>query len=269
MYDSNAVKIYTDGSAKPNPGKGGVGIVVEYPDSFDIDNFEISEGYKLSNNNRMELKAVITALEWLQMEMKAKKFTRAIIVTDSDYVYSNHSNAQYWKANKWRTQEGKPYENEDLWDSFLKERQKVKLPVEVFWTKGKKTQMLMRVDALAKQGADRPSKTDYGYRPGKIAATRTGNKKGSTLFPAKMQEEVLMRVYRKNIYGKNENQIYKITFDVYDEVKKSYMQKYVAYQGKECGDLKRNNCYRCSFNNSESFPLIEVAVPVEYVKDGT
>ncbi len=65
MYDQNAVKIYTDGSAKPNPGKGGVGMVVEFPDNFSLENLELNEGYFISNNNRMELRACIHALEWL------------------------------------------------------------------------------------------------------------------------------------------------------------------------------------------------------------
>lgn len=264
VYDHNAVKIYTDGSAKPNPGKGGIGMVVEYPDNLNLDNFELSEGYKLSTNNRMELRAIIRVFEWLQSEMTVRRFTRAIIITDSDYVSSNHQNAQYWKTNGWRNDEGKPYENEDLWDTFLRERQKTKLRTEIVWEKGKQNNILLRVDALAKQGADNPTKTDYGYNAGKFTATRTASRKAATLFPAKGQNE-LIRVYRKSIYGKGEKQIYKITFDLYDREKKMYVEKFVAYRGKDCDDLKRNNCYEVIFNESKTFPVILEATSVEYV----
>jgi hypothetical protein len=200
--------------------------------------------------------------------METTKFTRAIIITDSNYVYSNHKNAHYWKENKWRTSEGKPYENEDLWDTFLKERQKTKLHTEIVWEKGKLNHTLLRVDALAKNGADHPTLTDNGFKSGKIAGTRTRSKKSALLFPANNQE-TLIRVYRKNIYGKNESQMYKITFDVYDEVKKAYSAKFVAYQGKDCNTLKRNNCYRALFNKSATFPLIIEAEHIEYLKENS
>lgn len=144
----------------PNPGKGGIGIVAEFPDSANTENFELSEGYIQSTNNRMELRACIRALEWLQTEMKTRRLTRAIIITDSAYVYSNNSNAQYWKDNDWKNSEGKPYENHDLWDTFLKERQKTKVRVDIVWEKGKTRPILLRVDALAKQGTKNPTKTD-------------------------------------------------------------------------------------------------------------
>jgi len=77
MYDYNALKIYTDGSAIPNPGNGGIGIIIEFPDSSNSDNLEISEGYAHTTNNRMELIACITAIQWLRENGPAKKVTRA------------------------------------------------------------------------------------------------------------------------------------------------------------------------------------------------
>ena len=72
-----AIEIYTDGSAKGNPGKGGYGIVIKNKDNY----LEISNGYRLTTNNRMELLAVIVALE------KLKNTNEEIIITsDSKYV---------------------------------------------------------------------------------------------------------------------------------------------------------------------------------------
>lgn len=250
----------------PNPGKGGIGMVVEFPDSMEIENFEFSEGYIKSTNNRMELMACIRALEWIQSEMKSRTFTRVIIVTDSDYVYSNNKNAQYWKDNGWKNEIGKPYENHELWDTFLKERQKTKVRVDIVWEKGKTRAVLIRVDSLAKQGAKHPTKTDYGFQSGKFTAPRTANKKGATLYSPN-SEDLLIRIYRKHVYGKNSNELWKITFDVYDEKTKQYVQKYFAYQGEGCITLKRNNCYRVQFNNDPKFPKIINAEPVKYLKD--
>lgn len=249
----------------PNPGKGGIGMVVEFPDGTDTENFELSEGYVLSTNNRMELRACIRALEWLQSEMRTKRFTRVIIITDSDYVSSNQSNAQYWKDNDWKNADGKPYENHELWDTFLKERQKTKVRVDIVWEKGKTRPVLLRADALAKQGTKNAIKTDYGFQSGKFTAPRTGNKKGATLY-APTGNELLIRVYQKHVYGKNADEIWKITFDIYDEVTGQYVQKCVAYQGEHCITLKRNNCYRVKFDDNQKFPKIIEAELVEFLK---
>ena len=72
-----AIEIYTDGSAKGNPGKGGYGIVMKNKDNY----LEISNGYRLTTNNRMELLAVIVALEKLENTDE-----EIIITSDSKYV---------------------------------------------------------------------------------------------------------------------------------------------------------------------------------------
>jgi ribonuclease HI len=265
MHDPNAVKIYTDGSAIPNPGQGGIGIVVEYPDSFTLDNVEISEGYFESTNNRMELIACITALRWLRENESFLKITRAIIITDSDYLYSNYGYAQYWKKDNWINQYGKPYENKDIWDLFLRERQKIHFHNEIKWEKGKTKPVLNRVDSLAKQGAKNPTKKDFGFQTGKFTASRSNNKKGAMLYPANNQEEII-RVYKKNIYGKNEKELYKISFDIYSKAENKFTGKYFAYKAKECITLERNNCYKIKFNDEPNYPFILEAKPVKYPK---
>ena len=262
MYDPNAIKIYTDGSANPNPGRGGIGMVVEFPENLNLENLEFSDGYILSNNNRMEIKACIKALEWLQTQ----RFTRALIITDSEYIYSNHKNISFWKKDNWRSSSGKPYENPDLLDTFIKDWSKVKFPVELRCEKGKTREILKRVDALAKQGAAHPTKTDYGFQSGKFTAPRTVGGKVATLYIPNGKEK-LIRVYKKSIYGKNENELYKITFDIYDETEGKYMEKCVAYKGKDCITLERNNCYKVAFNNDPKFPLIIEATKIEYLKN--
>jgi len=264
MYDPNAVKIYTDGSAMPNPGKGGIGIVVVFPDGMEMHNYEMSEGYKLSTNNRMELKAVVRALEWLQKNSSVHKFTRAIIITDSDYVHSNHNNTKYWKKDGWVNQNGKPYENQDLWNDFLRAQAKLNLRVDIEWTKGKKNEVLKLVDSLAKQCAKNPTLIDSGYNGGKFTASRTPTKKSATLFSGG-DEYILIRVYRSKISGRNEKQIYTIRFDLFNEESRSYVGKYIGYTKKDF-NLKRNTCFRVRFDGNKRFPLIVEAEEIGYLK---
>jgi len=71
------IEIFTDGSAKGNPGRGGYGVILKYKSSQK----ELAKGYRLTTNNRMELLAVIVALESL------KNFSIPIsVTTDSKYV---------------------------------------------------------------------------------------------------------------------------------------------------------------------------------------
>ncbi len=263
-YDPRALKIYVDGSAIPNPGVGGLGIVVEYPDELELKNTEISEGYFETTNNRMELLACIRAFQWLRNNERKVEITRAIIITDSEYVYNNKNNASYWKKNGWKTKEGRPYENEDLWDNFLKEMVKTGIRTDIEVEEGKTREILNRVDALAKNGAKNPTREDFGYKKGKITATRTSNKKGATLFPANNQIEII-RFYRYNIKGKLEDKVYKITFDLYSKKENKFIEKYFAYISKTY-DWHRNHCYLVKFNDNPHFPKIERIKSIKYPK---
>ena len=98
--------MYTDGSALGNPGKGGLGVVLLYKKHRK----EISEGYRLTTNNRMELKAVINALDYLNEKRDI------IIFTDSKYVMQGIQEwIKKWKTNDWKTAQKKDVKNKDLW----------------------------------------------------------------------------------------------------------------------------------------------------------
>lgn len=103
---TDVVEIYTDGACKGNPGIGGWGVLIER----DGKTRELHGGDALTTNNRMELTAVIRALEALEPG------TRARLHTDSQYVQLGirdwiHS----WKKRGWKTAGRKPVKNEDLW----------------------------------------------------------------------------------------------------------------------------------------------------------
>ena len=117
-----AIKIYTDGSAKGNPGKGGYGIVM----LFQEHRKEISEGFRLTTNNRMELLAVIVGLESIK-----KLNEKVVVFSDSRYVVDAVEKGWLFSWEKTNFNKKK---NSDLWIRFLKIYRKHL--VNFTWVKG-------------------------------------------------------------------------------------------------------------------------------------
>ena len=102
----STVEIYTDGACRGNPGPGGWAAFL----SVDGREKEIAGAEALTTNNRMELTAVIRALESLRRPVSARVFT------DSQYVQRGITEwVAAWKARGWRTADRKPVKNIDLW----------------------------------------------------------------------------------------------------------------------------------------------------------
>ncbi len=105
------VEIYTDGACSGNPGPGGWGAVLRY------ENYqkEISGYESNTTNNRMEITALIKALQMLKEPCKVK------VCTDSKYVCDSISKgwALSWKKKGWKKSDGKPALNSDLWEQLL------------------------------------------------------------------------------------------------------------------------------------------------------
>jgi ribonuclease HI len=116
------ISIYTDGAARGNPGPGGYGIVL----LSGPHRKEISEGFRLTTNNRMELLSVIVALESLK-----KEGNQVVIYSDSKYVVD--AVEQGWVFN-WAKKGFAGKKNADLWTRFLKIYAKQK--VRFIWVKG-------------------------------------------------------------------------------------------------------------------------------------
>jgi ribonuclease HI len=108
---SGKVLIYTDGGSIGNPGPGGYGAVLRYGDH----RRELSGGFRLTTNNRMELMACIKALEALKFECSV------VLYSDSRYVVDGVTEgwAARWRANGWQRNEGEIAENVDLWAKLL------------------------------------------------------------------------------------------------------------------------------------------------------
>ncbi len=145
-----SVKIYTDGSALGNPGAGGYGAVLLHGKHRK----ELSDGFELSTNNRMELLAVIVALETLTRKCNVT------VYSDSKYVVD--AVEKRWVFG-WQKKGFKNKKNIDLWKRFLKiyPQHEVKL----IWVKGHSNiPENERCDRLAVAAAKKPDlKIDEGY----------------------------------------------------------------------------------------------------------
>ena len=120
------IDIFTDGACSGNPGPGGWGAVLRYNGVEK----ELSGGEKQTTNNRMELTAVIKALEAL------KEPCEVTLTTDSKYVADGIGKgwAKSWQKNNWRKADKKPALNADLWENLLNLLHIHK--VEIKWVKG-------------------------------------------------------------------------------------------------------------------------------------
>jgi ribonuclease HI len=119
------VEVFTDGACKGNPGPGGWGALLRWGDHEK----ELFGGETRTTNNRMELMAVIQALEAL------KRATRVRITVDSRYVQDGVCSwMPRWKRNGWRTATRQPVKNKDLWERL--DRALAEHRVEWHWVKG-------------------------------------------------------------------------------------------------------------------------------------
>ena len=119
------VQIYTDGSCLGNPGQGGYGAILIYQSHRK----ELSAGFTLTTNNRMELLAPIEALKSL------KEPCNVVLTTDSQYVRQGITQwIEKWLKNNWKTASKQPVKNVDLWKALYQENQRHQ--IEWHWVKG-------------------------------------------------------------------------------------------------------------------------------------
>ena len=138
------IEIYTDGACRGNPGPGGWAALLRKGEH----EREISGAEALTTNNRMELTAVIRALEAL------KRPVRARVYTDSEYVRRGIIEwLAAWKARGWRTADRKPVKNQDLWQRLDEVR--ARHHIEWHWVPGHAgVPGNERVDRLANEAID-------------------------------------------------------------------------------------------------------------------
>ena len=141
------VNVYTDGACLGNPGPGGYGVILDYNGNEK----ELSAGFRLTTNNRMELLATSVALEALKEQCEVDLYS------DSRYVVDGIEKgwAKAWRANGWRKRDTQPALNSDLWQRLLDQLERHK--VRFHWVRGHAGHVENeRVDRLAFAAAQQP-----------------------------------------------------------------------------------------------------------------
>ena len=141
---ATSVIIYTDGACSGNPGPGGWGALL----NWNTEIRELSGGESETTNNRMELQAVIEALNALKYPCGV------VLYTDSQYVQKGITEwLAGWRANGWKTAAKKPVKNRDLWQML--DQAVARHQVKWYWIKGHiGDQGNERADALARAGME-------------------------------------------------------------------------------------------------------------------
>ena len=139
----SSIRIYTDGAAQGNPGPGGYGVILKYNDFVK----ELSGGFRLTTNNRMELLAVISGLEAIK-----KEGIPVNIYSDSEYVVKAVEQGWLWN---WEKKNFKDKKNADLWKRYIPLHKKYK--PKFHWVRGHAGHVENeRCDYLAVKAATNP-----------------------------------------------------------------------------------------------------------------
>lgn len=126
MNDKKFVEIFTDGACSGNPGPGGYGVILRYNGHIK----ELSGGDSATTNNRMELTAVIRALDAL------KEPCKVTLTTDSQYVVNSVEKKWLynWEKKNWIRSKNDPVPNTDLWKQLIPLLEKHE--VKFVWVRG-------------------------------------------------------------------------------------------------------------------------------------
>ena len=151
----DVIKIFTDGASRGNPGRGGYGAILIYGHHKK----ELSQGFRLTTNNRMEIMGVLAALQSLK-----KTDLPVVIYSDSQYVVNTIEKG--WLKNWIKTDFKGGKKNKDLWLSFADLTRN--LSIKLIWVKGHADNAYNnRCDELATAAADgKELNVDQGYEGG-------------------------------------------------------------------------------------------------------
>lgn len=168
MQEQTVLTAYADGSSKQHPRRGGVGVLFKYTDLNGID---VSQefpwpGYLGANNQEMELAACIVAFENAIEFLDKQPFRHLRIMTDSQYVCTNYTNAMFqWPKRRWLKASGAPVLNAHLWKKLVALMKRIGIQVTIEKVKGHSRDLdNRRVDKLAKQSAANATQNPLAVR---------------------------------------------------------------------------------------------------------
>jgi len=261
MYDANALNVYTDGSSKPNPRRGGLGIRCVFPELLNTDEKIIdfpSDSFRAATNNQMELYACVIALERLQGILELRSIQRIVIHSDSLYVVDNYKKAMFqWSKQRWLRSDGGVVANATLWKDLKRNVRKIGKSVDIVWIKGHAKHVHNEaVDKIAKASAERGlalpkkelNKTLIVRRKSKGLMTEVGSVK---MLGQRISIKVIGSEYLK------EQKLYKLRYEV--------ISKGILFSGKvdfiySNVPLRPNHSFYVVFNNANAMPMVRKVI---------
>lgn len=257
-----AAQIYIDGSCLKNPGgPGGFAGLLELPGDENEPIMIFQEGYKITTNNRMEIKALIFAIEYVKKNapnLRDNGINEVEIWSDSENTIKCYRCAEGWRTNKWLGAYNNPIKNIDLLKQIITLKNSVRFSYEVHHIANKSTEATIQVDKLAKQATKKSLlKDDFGYIKPKVSRS---NVKGATeLFDAHGQQ-MIIRIFGHFPVSRRKDSFYKVKF----EILASENEKYYAYTSCEINSLlDRWHYYNAKFNDNPKNPRIESVEEVD------
>jgi len=260
-----AAQIYIDGSCYNNPGGvGGLAGILEMPDSND-QVIIFQEGYKSTTNNRMEIRALINALEYIKRsssKLRNNGINQIEIWSDSETAIKCYYCVEKWRTKKWTGAYGNPIRNIDLLKKFITLKNSVRFSYKICYIVSKSTEATKKVDKLAKEAANRSLlRNDEGYIKPRVSRS---NVIGATEpFDARGQQMVI-RVFEHSPVTRRKDSLYKVKFET---MTTENGKKYYAHTSREINNLlDRWHYYKALFNDNPNNPHIEKVEEVEEVE---
>ncbi len=130
----NTITVFTDGASSGNPGPGGFGAIIVFPEGRVV---EIGGANSQTTNNRMEMTAALEALNAISKRNIENK-NKIVVYTDSAYLLQGIGGWVYaWQKNNWKTKTGEDVANRDLWEELFKIELGLKFKYDIKWEKVK------------------------------------------------------------------------------------------------------------------------------------
>src|SRR4030042_5688476 len=252
-----AAQMFIDGSCFKNPGgPGGIDGILGMPDDENEPEIIFQEGYKSTTNNRMEVLAVIWALEFIKKNVSAlrlKGVNSIEIWSDSETAIMCYNRAEIWRTNKWIGAYDNPIKNVDLLKRIITLKNSVHFNRNIYHVPNKSSKATKRVDQLAKEAAKKTMlKCDFGYI--KPVVSRSNVEGATELFNATGQRAII-RIFEHTPISRRKDSLFKIKFEILSE---ETNEKYCAYASNEINSrLDRWHYYDTQFNSEPKNPRIE------------
>lgn len=248
-HDEHALIIYTDGSSKPKPRRGGAAFVLAWTGSDDHEQTyeEKVGGYTYATNNEMELVACIEALKFTQKPrcpVAPDEYRKIVFYCDSAYVVDHIKHAEiYWPRDGWIKRDGDPVDNPELWQRLVKEKSR---SGRVDFRKVKahsKNAFNKRADRLAREAADEAAGTLRGVPT--VARKRSQEVTQPYSVPMQGQEEVIRIVSAEPLSGQPQH---KYRYEVVDPESPNASAVDFAFAISKDISLRRGHSYRVRFS---------------------